>query len=165
MICCIDSNTFIWGIKGQADPDQLEMIDRAQYLFEMLDAAKHQVMIPTIVLAEVLAPEPLEKYPVLMDKISKGFMICDFDLKSAARYGQIFMNRIEELKRVAKENEIDNQKMKVDHLIIACALANNAGCIYSTDRGIRTFGTQHIEVRPLPTIPPGQTNLFGEMVK
>lgn len=163
MIYCIDSNIFIWGIKRAPSQGQESMIARAEYLFQWMDENKHQVMIPTIVLAEVLAPEPLEKYPVLMEKISKNFMVVDFDARAASRYGQLFMNRLDEVKKVAKENEIEKQKMKIDHLIISCALVHGASCIYSNDIGLKAFGNNFIEVRDLPFPPPPparQSNLF-----
>lgn len=161
MICCIDSNTFIWGIKKIASEGQEHMIERAEYLFRWLDDNKHKVMIPTVVIAEVLAPEPLEKYPVLMEIISKHFMVVDFDTRAASRYGQIFMNRLEEVKKIANENDIDKQKMKIDHLIIACALVHNASCIYSDDKGLKVFGSKFIDVKELPLIPAKQHDLFS----
>ena len=159
MIFCIDSNIFIWGIKNKCNPEQEELRLRAEYFIETLGKQNH-ILIPTVVLAEVLAPEPLNNHPVIMDKISKGFIIADFDTLAAARYAQMFMNKIEELKKIADENAIDNQKMKVDHLIIACALAQNANCIYSHDNGLKAFAQKYIEVRELPYIPKPQPNLF-----
>jgi predicted nucleic acid-binding protein len=160
MICCIDSNTFIWGIKRQASKGQEDMIPRAEHLFEWLDNNGHQILIPAVVIAEVLAPEPLEKYPVLIEKIKKSCIVADFDIKAASRYGNLFMNKIEELKKTAKDNKIDLQKMKVDHLIVATALANGASCIYSHDNGIKIFGQRHIDVRDLPLLPATQPELF-----
>lgn len=160
MILCIDSNVFIWGIKKKATKGQDEMIARAEYLFEWADTSKHQILIPSIVLAECLAPEPLEKYPVIMEKVYKGFMIADFDTRAAAKYGQIFMHRIEEMKKIAKEAKIAIPKMKMDHLIIASALVHNAAIIYSNDPGIRKFGQKHIDVKDLPKLPPKANTLF-----
>jgi len=165
MICCIDSNTFIWGIKKKATSGQEDMIPRAEYLFEWLHDNKHQILIPTVVIAEVLAPEPLEKYPILMDIINRGFMIADFDVRAASRYGQLFMNKLKESKKIAKQNSISTQKMKIDHLIISCALIHNAACIYSTDTGLRAFGQKFIDVRDLPPLPPPkliQTKIWSE---
>jgi len=161
MICCIDSNVFIWGIKKVAAPGQEDMIPRAEYLFKLLDKQGHKLMMPTMVLGEILAPEPLEKYPVLMEKISKNFMVVDFDMRAASRYGQLFTNKLDALKKVAKENEIEVQKMKVDHLIVACALTHGAGCIYSTDKGLKAFGQKYIDVKVLPNLPAVNKDLFG----
>lgn len=162
MIFCIDANTFIWGIKKIATAGQESMIQRAEYLFQMADEQKHQIMIPTVVLAEVLAPEPLEKYPVLMEVIQKNFIVADFDARAASRYGVLFMNKIEELKKTAKKSKVSNQQMKIDHLIIATALVHNASCIYSHDPGLKAFASRYIEVKDLPTPPPKQQNLFSD---
>jgi len=156
MICCIDSNIFIWGIKRKADPGQENMIDRALHLFKLMDDNKYRIMLPTVVLAEILAPEPLEKHPVIMESIGKNFIIADFNMKSASRYGQLFTNKIEELKKIAKEIDVDNQKMKVDHLIVASALVAGANCIYSHDKGLRVFGQKYIDVKDLPELPAPQ---------
>jgi predicted nucleic acid-binding protein len=161
MIYCIDSNIFIWGIKKQEDQ---EMIDRALYLFKWMDEQKHILMIPTVVVAEILAPEPLEKHAVIMDKIAKNTIIADFDMRAASIYAHLFLNRIEELKKTANQIGVDNQKMKVDHLIIASAMAQGANCIYSHDLGIKSFGQRYLEVRELPVIPTTQFDLFGNKV-
>lgn len=153
MICCIDSNTFIWGIKRKANPDQQDMIPRAEYLFQWIDDNKHQILLPSVVLGEILVPEPLERYPVILEKISKNFIIQDFDARAASRYAQLFTNRLDAIKKIAKENNIDNQQMKVDHLIIACALVAGANCIYSFDKGLKAFGQTYIDVKDLPQLP------------
>lgn len=158
MICCIDSNIFIWGIKKQSDQD---MIDRASYLFRLMDENKSILLIPTVVIAEVLAPEPLQKHAVIMDKLSKNTIIADFDMRAATIYAHLFQNKIEELKKIADQNGIDNQKMKVDHLIIASAMAHSADCIYTHDNGLSAFGKKYIEIRELPALPIAQYDLFG----
>lgn len=154
MICCIDANTFIWGIKKQCTPGQEEMMQRAEHLFNWMDENKYSVMMPTIVVAEILSPEPLEKHPVFMERIMKTFMVPQFDIRAASMYATMFRNKVEEIKKLAKENNIDTQKMKTDHLIIACAVVNGANCIYSNDNGIKIFGQKYIEVKDLPPLPP-----------
>lgn len=159
MIFAIDSNTCIWAIKGHGDQG---MIERAAYLLAQMDAGGHILLVPTIVLAEVLAPEPLEKHVVIMDKLAKNTIIADFDLRAASIYANMFRNKIEELKKFGDEIGVDNQKMKADHLILASAIAQGANCIYSHDKGIRAFGQKYIDVRDLPSIPPRQPLLFDD---
>lgn len=165
MICCIDANIFIWGIKKQCAAGQEINIEKAAYLFELMDKKNDKIMIPAVVLAEILAPEPLEKHPIIMDAISKNIMLVDFDKRCASQYAFLFTNKIEELKKTAKDNNIDNQKMKLDHLIIASAIVGGAKCIYSEDKGIKTFGQKHIEVRKLPDLPTSQKDLFGNLIR
>lgn len=166
MIFCIDAHTFIWGLKQKCDEGDEHLRDRAIHLFKFIDDNKHQVMLPTVVLGEVLSVEPLENYAVIMDKIGKNFIVADFDQRSSMKYAQLFMNKIEELKKLSQENEISRQKMKVDHLIVACAIVGGANCIYSHDKGLKAFGQKYIEVKDLPPLPPPQaiqTGIFDDL--
>ena len=154
MVCCIDANTFVWGVKNQCDPGQEDFRDRTMHLFDWIDTNGHKLMIPTIVIAEGLAREPLEKHPVFLEKVYKKAIVPDFDIFCASQFAYLFMNRIDELKKQSKDQNIDWQKMKVDHLIIATAIAHKADCIYSNDSGIKSFGHKFIDVRELPPLPP-----------
>jgi hypothetical protein len=66
------------------------------------------------------------------------------------------MNKIKESKKIAKQNDVSTQKMKIDHLIISCALIHNAACIYSTDAGLKAFGQKFIDIKDFPPLPPPQ---------
>lgn len=162
MILCIDSHTFIWGLKRKCNIGDEHLMERAIYLFDWIDENKHQVMMPTVVLGEVLSPEPLERYPVILDMIKKNFIVPDFDQRAALKYAQLFTNRIDDLKKQMKEQGIDKQKMKIDHLIISCALVGGANCIYSCDKGLKAFGQKYIDIKDLPQLPPKQTDLFSQ---
>lgn len=162
MIYCVDANILIWRLKRNASEGQEDMIKRADHLFEWFDKNNHNVLVPTVVLAEILAPEPLEKYPVFMEMFTKNFMIAPFDTMAATRYAHLFTHKIESIKAKSDENGISHQKMKIDHLIVACALAHGASAIYSTDNGLKTFGHRHIEVKELPPLPPPANTLFPD---
>ena len=153
MICCIDAHTFIWGLKEKCDEGDEHLMNRAIHLFKWIDENKHQVMIPTVVLGEVLSSEPLERYPVILEKIKKNFILADFDQRAPVKYAQLFTNKIEDLKKIANEIGVDRQKMKIDHLIVACALVGGAKCIYSHDKGLKAFGQKYIDIRELPDLP------------
>lgn len=154
MICCIDTQIYIWGGKQECTSGQEEFRDRAIHLFNLLDVNKDHIMLPQIVVAESLAIEPLEKHAVILDKISKTCITSDFDARCALQYAHLFTNRMEELKKTAIEIGVDNERMKIDHLIIATAMVHGANCIYSHDKGIKTFGQRYIEVKELPLLPP-----------
>jgi predicted nucleic acid-binding protein len=160
MICCIDAHTFIWGLKEKCDEGDEHLMNRAIYLFKWIDENKHQVMIPTVVLGEVLSSEPLDRYPVILDKIKKTFILADFDQRASVKYAQLFTNNIEDLKKIANEIGVDRQKMKIDHLIVACALVGGAKCIFSLDKGLKAFGQKYIDIRELPDLPLVQQGLF-----
>ena len=75
MICCIDANIYIWGIKRKAEQGQEEMIERAIHLFQWMDENEHKIMLPTVVLAEVLAVDPFERHAVILETVYKEFII------------------------------------------------------------------------------------------
>lgn len=156
----IDSNIIIWGIKKQASKGQEENIDKALYLFDWFDENKHEVFVPTCVVAEILVIEPIEKYGETVESINNLGMIIDFDLRAASRYAQIIGSRLAELKQIAKDPDIKN-KMKIDHMIVSTALVHGANAIYTTDSHLNTFANGLIEVRDLPNLPAKQTDLFN----
>ena len=160
MILCIDSHIFIWGIKKQATDGQENMIEKAEYLFQWADDNKHKIMIPTVVIAEVLAPEPIELYPYYMDIINKNFIVAQYDLRAATIYAQILNNKIGNLKIKAKQLDIKREVMKIDHLILSCALVNGASFIYTVDKGLIAFSEGILETKDLPNPPLKQPDLF-----
>lgn len=160
MIFCIDSNVAVWGIKKQATQGQESMIDRTQYFMKWVDDNHHQLMIPTVVLAEILLKEPPEKYSSFLDIISKSMIVADFDRRAATQFAQLVGSKFAELKKFAQENEIPREKMKIDHFIIATALVHGAKCIYTTDSGLMKFAADIIPTRGVPELPATPTLLF-----
>ena len=57
---------------------------------------------------------------------------------------------------MAAAEDIRKEKMKLDHLIIANALAHNATCIYSHDTGLKKWANGIIDVKELPDLPPAR---------
>lgn len=167
MIYCIDSNIIIWGIKKQATKGQEEMIARAEQIFAKADELEDYIVIPTVALSEILAPELPHIRAKYIEILKKSFVIAPFDERAALKYAEIMHERFEEVKDLAASTNNPRQKTKVDHMIIATALVYNANAIYSTDGGLKTFASGLIDVRDLPqpkttaTISPSQTDLFG----
>lgn len=161
MLLAIDSQIIIWGIKKQSTDGQEDMIERAENFFSWVDNNNHEILIPTIVIAEILTPETIETRSTYIELFNKSFIVANFDMRCTLKYAQLLHGRKEEIKGIMKENEIARQKMKADHLIIACALAHSAKCIYSYDPGLAAFAKGFIEVKELPPLPPKQTDLFS----
>jgi predicted nucleic acid-binding protein len=164
MILCIDSNVIIWGIKKQATSGQESLVEQAEYFFQWVDENEHQIIIPTVALAEILAREPEDIRVKYMDVLSSSFHIVDFDSRAALKYAQILYNRFEAVKATAASVGVDRQKMKMDHVIIACAIVHGAKCIYSYDRGLEAFATGWIEVRKFPSRPAPVIDLFSSFL-
>jgi len=164
MTICIDSQVIVWGIKRQPTKGQEEMVSKAEYFFEWADSNGHEIIIPTIVVAEVLAPEPETIRSKYLETLTKGFIVVNFDTRSALKYAQLLNGRFEEVKKLQEETGTIRQKMKADHMIIATAITNNASCIYSYDKGLTKFAQGYIDVKEFPTPPPKQIDIFGGVV-
>lgn len=166
MIYCIDSNIVIWGIKKQSSAGQEEMIARAEQIFAKADELQDYIVIPTIVLSEILAPELPHIRAKYIDVFRKHFIVAPFDERAALKYAEIMHERFEEVKNLAVATNNPRQKTKVDHMIIATAIVYNANAIYSTDGGLKSFASGLIDVRDLPPIKqdkPTTTGTQGKM--
>ncbi len=153
MIVCLDSMICVWAIKKQANDNQKHHLDNAEYLLELIDENKWKVIIPTVVIAEILMVEPEEKYQEYLETINKSFIVAEFDVRAATKYSQILNKNLPDLKKIAKEEGVSRDKMKVDHLILACALVNGAKVIYTHDEKLSRFSEGLIVARSLPSRP------------
>ncbi len=160
MIVCIDSMVIVWGIKKSPSPGQESMIAKAEYFFQWADEHQYEIIIPTVVIAEVLAPEPPDIREQYLQILDESFLIRNFDVRAALKYAEILHNRFEEVKAIAKEENVTRQRMKIDHTIIATALVNDAKCIYSYDRPLKKFAAGIIDVKEFPTAPAKPNLLF-----
>lgn len=160
MIYCIDSQIFIWGIKKQCTAGQENMIEKAEYFFKRVDEEGHHILMPTIVIAEVLAPEPIEKYPFLMDVINRNFMVGEFNTMCAIRYANFLHKRFDDLKKFAHDNGIRKEKMKADFMVLATALAYNADILFTNDNGLLKVSQGYIKADNIPDLPEKQMELF-----
>jgi predicted nucleic acid-binding protein len=152
MIYCIDSNIIIWGIKKQASKGQEEMIARAEQIFAKADELEDYILIPTVALSEILAPELPHIRAKYLEIFKKSFIVAPFDERAALKYAEIMHERFEEVKDLAASTNTPRQKTKVDHMIIATALVHGATAIYSTDEGLRKFAKGLIDVRDVPPL-------------
>ena len=160
MILCIDSMVIVWGIKKKPTDGQESMIGAAEYFFEWADQQEHEIIIPTVVLAEVLAPETLEMREQYLHVIEEAFLIKNFDIRAALKYAQMLNSRFEVVKNIASEQNVTRQRMKIDHIIIATAMVNSAHAIVSYDGPLKKFAEGFINVIEFPSRPGRQDLLF-----
>jgi predicted nucleic acid-binding protein len=151
-LVCLDSHILVWGIKNQSEPSQKPMIEKARDFLEMLDEKKIQVLIPTVVIAEILIPEPIENQIKILNILTKNFVIGDLNVAIAQKFAQLFASN-KDLNTLLKEQEkLRKDKMKFDQVIVATALQYGANCIYSYDKHVKSFAKDKIEVNELPDI-------------
>lgn len=163
MLYCIDSQAFVWAIKKQAEPDQQFRLEQASRIMQWIDDSKHQLIIPTLVLAECLIREPVENHATIMGKVYNSFQIVDFDSRAAMKYGELLrLENWTQALNIAKENNVRRQKMKIDHAIISCALVNGANGIFSDDKDIINFAKGVIPVHSMSSIPKQMEITDGE---
>ena len=153
MIFCIDSNIFIWGIKNQATESELHRIDEARDFIKWASDNGHHIMIASVVIAECLSREPIEMHSEYLKIVYENFIVANFDERAATKYAEILnMDKFKNAVIKGKEIGIGRQEMKIDYLIVACAIANGANRIYSHDEGLCSFSEGLIEALPMPKI-------------
>jgi predicted nucleic acid-binding protein len=162
MLICIDANIIIWGIKRQATGGQENMIKRAEQFFKWVDQSGHDILVPSIVLAEILIAEPPEKRAKFLEILSRSFTIGSFDVACSLKCAEILHGKVKEASDLSKGLG-GKQKMKVDKMIIATALRYNAGCIYTHDGGLSAFAKDLIPTRELPPEQMTIDSLFGNI--
>lgn len=153
MIFCIDSHVFIWAIKKQASEHDIHRLKEAEEFLKWIDEAEHILMVPTVVLAECLSQEPLEKQSAIMKIAHETCVVLNFDVIAALKYAQVLnLEKFQIAKAKAKTEGVAREQMKIDYLIVCCALANGVQRIYSHDPDIYKFAEGLIDVQPLPVI-------------
>jgi predicted nucleic acid-binding protein len=161
MLICIDSNVFIWGIKKQASPGQENMLLHAQEFFKWVKQEKHHIILPSIVLAECLQPEPPNVHAEYVETAQDIFQIVNFGIVEALKYAEILNSgSFDEAKALMIELGTNREKMKLDHLILSSGLANGAKILFTTDGKFKQFAEKHITVETITKFSI-QTELYG----
>src|SRR4051812_41688397 len=106
MAICIDSHILIWGIKKQSSTGQEDMVSRAEKYFEYLDEKKEDIIIPSVVLAEILCPEEPQVQRRLLGLISGFLQIANFDSRVALKMAELMHGKMPEIKRIRNEGSI-----------------------------------------------------------
>jgi predicted nucleic acid-binding protein len=159
-LVCFDSIVVIWGIKKKSTEGQEDMIIKTEKFISHLDKSSTQILIPSVVLAEILSTESKENQNKFLKIISSNFIIGDFNKLTAKIFAELFNENIEFDKKIRTENEIRKDKMKLDYMIVASAIEHNASCIYSNDKKhLERFAKDKIKILDIPSIPE-QTVLF-----
>ena len=151
---CFDSHVIIWGIKEQATPGQEEMVTKTKTFLEHLDKNGIKALIPSVVVAELLMCLPRETHAMFCNLMHRHFIIPPFDLGAASHFARIWRSRKGDtsLGQSTQGVNVSRNRLKVDCMIVATAVARGASCIYSHDKKLQKFAEGHIEVREIPTI-------------
>src|SRR5205085_8675651 len=144
----IDAQILIWGIKNQATPNRVEMIERARAFFRKCDEDRERIILPAQALAEFLVGYTDQQCRESLALLSKGFIIAPLDAKAAVIAAQI--QRDVDLKGLMGEHGIARQTIKADVNVVASAIAAGANYLYSEDGHMKALGLNRIIVKSLP---------------
>lgn len=125
------------------------MILRAQDLIHTLEKSRSQVIVPSMVLAELLMPVSEADYGKLFSELNRKFMIVPFDAQAAFHFATLWKKH-KQRQPTTDQNKPTRAKMKTDFMIVATAIARKANCIYSADGDVKNFAQDYLEVRKLP---------------
>ncbi len=152
MIICLDNNVLLWGIKEDCSEGQEEMIPRTKEFIDSI-SLDTTVIVPSIVVGEFLMRIPEKLHAMVINLFNKNFIIAPYDPLCASKFATIWKANKppEEAEKIMKLGTT-RAELKADSMIVATAVARKADCIYSNDRGIKTFAKGFISVKDIPFI-------------
>lgn len=150
----MDTHVLIWGIKGEAEPGQEDMIGLAQSFLEMLETRGVRVIVPSPVVFELLMRIPASGHAGIVDSFRSNFEVVPFDVMAASEAARIWYasKRNDLVEGVIDDLNVTRREVKVDTMIVGTALARGAFCIYSHDGPLKRLATPHI---PVQEVGPG----------
>lgn len=153
-LVAFDTNICVWGIV-QPTGVRDNLVSRTRALIKSIKDGGGTVMIPAPVLGELLAAVPINEQAARHDAITKYARVYPFDSLCAEVYAQMIFKyhkgkSLESSQQFEKENRVPRQKVKVDYMIAAIAVANNCDCLYTDDDGLRSFASPYIPVLGVP---------------
>jgi predicted nucleic acid-binding protein len=154
-IVCLDTNIVIWGILGQGKAEDELKREKAVYLLEMLQQQNDRVLLPTIVLAEVVAKVSPPDRAEVVSKLSSACEIVPFDAGSAMEFSTV---RTVGMKK--KSREFPRKEISLDSLIVAICRRQDVQILYTNDDNLRKLAAHFMRVEELPNIPPKPLSLL-----
>ncbi|RYZ77309.1 MAG: PIN domain-containing protein [Proteobacteria bacterium] len=154
-LVAFDTNICVWGIL-QLPGVRDNLVSRTRALIKSITDNGGKILISAPVLGELLVGVPIGEQAAKHDAISQKVRIYPFDSLCAETYAEM-MYRYHNgksptsIKQFAKEGRIPRQKVKVDYMIAAIAVANKCDCLYTDDSGLRAFAEPYITVLGVPT--------------
>lgn len=147
-LICLDTQLVQWGVlKRASSPNYDYLIPRAQDFLDWLGNQKVEVMLPSIVVGELLAPlDATERIKALND-ITEKWIIAPYDLPASLQFA--IMRGVAENKQLMRELRKDQRTTRsvliADLMIVATAVAYKADKIYTWDQDILEFANGYIE--------------------
>jgi hypothetical protein len=165
-VICIDSNIFIWGIRGVSAPGQEDMIKRAKNFISWVESKNLNILLPAPMMAEVLSPVPVNNHTQILSLLGSRFLVTPFDAPAASKCAELLYKSFTQpdLIKYRLDNAVPKQKMKYDCMIVATCIVKRVDCLYSNDADLKKFADNQIDVQPLPDLKEigKQVSLFSQ---
>jgi hypothetical protein len=149
----VDTMIMIWGLQKVkprvTTQDVAKLIERAGILFQNLKDQKEQIIVPTIVVAELLCPIDPKDHGDFVSEIQKRFFCPPFDLAACALSAKLWQFHKE---LADKEKHTSRPALKADVMIIATAKTAGASTFYSHEARCRKLAEHAgMKASDLPT--------------
>ncbi len=163
-LVCLDCQLFSWGVLGRASKGQEDKIPRAQFLIKHLDETRAAIVIPTPVVTELLmGADPSERANIL-HVLEERFYVREFDQMAAIHSADVWnKKRKDGVEARIRQHAIEvipgegngwmRSTLKVDIMILGCAIAANVSAFYTNDNNLKKWADGFLPVRGLPEIP------------
>lgn len=80
-LVCLDTHIVQWGVlRRTSDPGQQHLVDKSAALIRFIDKNNDRVILPSIVIGELLVPIPQEEHSEVLSRLSRDWMIVDYDV-------------------------------------------------------------------------------------
>ena len=152
VVNCLDTHVLIWGVKQQAKPSQQHMIERTSNFIQWMENERHTVVVPAPILGEFLMNIPPANHSAITSVFAKRFVIAPYDARAAAIFATIWQKNGKMYRNRVKD-EPTREEVKVDCMLVAVAMANNASVLYSEDPHVHELAAGFVTVREIPQIP------------
>ncbi|MCH7525848.1 MAG: PIN domain-containing protein [Planctomycetes bacterium] len=138
------------GLKRSAklNPAQEDLQRRATILLQQLEEDKSEIVVPTVVVAELLAPVDPQKHGDFIAELRRRFICPPLDLQSASVAAELWQKH----RKLPSKERLKRLTLKADALIVATAKVAGARVFYSHDPKCRRLARLvDLESKDLPT--------------
>ena len=149
-VVCVDTQIIYWAITGKASRGAEELTKPARDFMKWLDAQRHHIIIPSIVVGEMLVPIPDDEVGEVLARFNQDWMIVDYDLRAARVFSRmrrdfIANKRFDDIRQLSPDTT--RKELNADSMIIATAISNGADIIYSHNKDLRSVAEGWIKAR------------------
>jgi predicted nucleic acid-binding protein len=160
----IDAMILIWALQGEGakrgnprQKDLAEMQARATILLDVLEESGSEIVVPTVMVSELLAPIEPRFHGAFIAEIQSRFFTPLFDIRAASLAAELRQFQ----KGLPKDPKTHRDIVKADTMIVATAKVAGATDFYSHDAGCRAMAAKAgMQPHDLPTC---HTDMFKDV--